>query len=193
MTWNWTDMLKAFMVLFAVIDIAGSIPVILQIKKKAGDIHALKASIVAYGTLLLFFFFGEELIGLFGITVKEFAVAGAFVLFFLALEMILGIDFFKQDEKEMKSASIVPVAFPLIAGAGSMTSIIALQAEVETQYILISITANMIIVFVVLKLTNKIEHLLGDVGIAILKKVFGIILLAIAVKLFSVNLSEILN
>lgn len=176
------------MVLFAVIDIVGSIPIILDVKKKAGSIHVGKATLVAYGLMLMFFFFGEGLIGLFGIGIEEFAVAGAFVLFFLALEMILGIDLFKQDEKSMKSASIVPIAFPLIAGAGTMTSIISLQAEFDSVNILIAITLNIAVVFLVLKLTDPIGKLLGDAGIAIIKKVFGVILLAIAVKLFSTNL-----
>lgn len=193
MTWNWTEIFKASMVLFAVIDIVGSIPIILELKKKAGRIHALKATLWATGLMVLFLFFGDELIGLFGIGVHEFAVAGAFVLFFLALEMILGVTFFKQDEKSMKTVSVVPIAFPLIAGAGSMTSIISLRAEFHEVNILMAILFNVILVFIVLRLTNTIEKFLGDGGIAILQKVFGIILLAIAVKLFSANLPELLN
>ena len=142
MSFNWTEIFKASMVLFAVIDIIGSIPIILDIKKRAGDIHPGRASLVALGIMLLFFFIGEDLIGLFGIGIEEFAVAGAFVLFFLALEMILGIDLFKQDDKSMKSATIVPVAFPLIAGAGTMTSIISLQAEYQSENILVAIVVN---------------------------------------------------
>lgn len=193
MSFNWTEIFKASMVLFAVIDIIGSIPVILDIKKRAGDIHPGRASLVALGIMLLFFFIGEDLIGLFGIGIEEFAVAGAFVLFFLALEMILGIDLFKQDDKSMKSATIVPVAFPLIAGAGTMTSIISLQAEYQSENILVAIVVNIVVVFTVLKLTKRIENVLGEGGVAVLKKVFGVILLAIAVKLFSTNLPLLLD
>lgn len=193
MSFNWTEIFKASMVLFAVIDIIGSIPVILDIKKRAGDIHSGRASLVALGIMLLFFFIGEDLIGLFGIGIEEFAVAGAFVLFFLALEMILGIDLFKQDDKSMKSATIVPVAFPLIAGAGTMTSIISLQAEYQPENILVAIVVNILVVFTVLKLTKRIENVLGEGGVAVLKKVFGVILLAIAVKLFSSNLPLLLD
>lgn len=193
MSFNWTEIFKASMVLFAVIDIIGSIPIILDIKKRAGDIHPGRASLVALGIMLLFFFIGEDLIGLFGIGIEEFAVAGAFVLFFLALEMILGIDLFKQDDKSMKSATIVPVAFPLIAGAGTMTSIISLQAEYQSENILVAIVVNIVVVFTVLKLTKRIENVLGEGGVAVLKKVFGVILLAIAVKLFSTNLPLLLD
>ena len=193
MSFNWTEIFKASMVLFAVIDIIGSIPVILDIKKRAGDIHPGRASLVALGIMLLFFFIGEDLIGLFGIGIEEFAVAGAFVLFFLALEMILGIDLFKQDDKSLKSATIVPVAFPLIAGAGTMTSIISLQAEYQPENILVAILVNIVVVFTVLKLTKRIENVLGEGGVAVLKKVFGVILLAIAVKLFSTNLPLLLD
>ena len=193
MSFNWTEIFKASMVLFAVIDIIGSIPVILDIKKRAGDIHPGRASLVALGIMLLFFFIGEDLIGLVGIGIEEFAVAGAFVLFFLALEMILGIDLFKQDDKSLKSATIVPVAFPLIAGAGTMTSIISLQAEYQPENILVAIVVNIVVVFTVLKLTKRIENVLGEGGVAVLKKVFGVILLAIAVKLFSTNLPLLLD
>lgn len=193
MNWDWTEIFKASMVLFAVIDIVGSIPIILELKKKAGEIHSLKATLWALGLMIMFLFFGDELIGLFGIGVHEFAVAGAFVLFFLALEMILGITLFKQDGKSSKTISVVPIAFPLIAGAGSMTTLISLKAEFDEINILMAILFNTIIVFAVLRLTSPIEKLLGEGGIAILQKVFGIILLAIAVKLFSSNLPELLN
>lgn len=181
------------MVLFAVIDIVGSIPIILELKKKTGKINAVKATLWALGLMVMFLFFGDELIGLFGIGVHEFAVAGAFVLFFLALEMILGVTFFKQDESSKKTISVVPIAFPLIAGAGSMTSIISLRAEFDQINILMAILFNIVLVFIVLRLTSVIEKLLGDGGIAILQKVFGIILLAIAVKLFSSNLPELMR
>jgi len=193
MNFNLEEIIKATVVLFAVIDIIGSIPIILDVKRKAGNIHALRATFVSLIIMLLFLFFGEKLISIFGIGVAEFAVAGSFVLFFLALEMILGVNFFKQDDKAMKTASIVPIAFPIIAGAGSMTSIISLRAEFDQVNILIAIILNVILVYVVLKLTTPIEKLLGDTGMAILQKMFGIILLAIAVKLFSSNLQELLT
>ena len=176
MNFNLEEIFKVSVVLFAVIDILGSIPIILDIKRKAGNIHAFKATFVSLIIMLLFLFFGENLISIFGIGVAEFAVAGSFVLFFLALEMILGVNFFKQDEKAMKTASIVPIAFPIIAGAGSMTSIISLRAEFDQVNILVAIILNLIVVFVVLRLTNPIEKLLGETGMAILQKMFGIIL-----------------
>ena len=188
---NWTELLKSTMVMFAVIDIVGSIPFLLDIKKKAGDIHAEKASLVALGIMLAFLFLGEGVINFLGIDVNSFAVAGSIVMFFMALEMILGITLFKQSAESMKTATIVPVAFPLIAGAGSMTSIISLRAEFAPINIAIAILVNMALVYVVLRLTGRIERALGEGGIAVLQKVFGIILLAIAVKLFSANAAQL--
>ena len=188
---NWTELLKSTMVMFAVIDIVGSIPFLLDIKKKAGDIHAEKASFVALGIMLAFLFLGEGVINFLGIDVNSFAVAGSIVMFFMALEMILGITLFKQSAQSMKTATIVPVAFPLIAGAGSMTSIISLRAEFAAINIAIAILVNMALVYVVLRLTGRIERALGEGGIAVLQKVFGIILLAIAVKLFSANAAQL--
>ncbi len=187
MVFNWTELLKSAMVMFAVIDILGSIPFLLDIKKKAGDIHAEKASLVAFGIMLAFLFLGEGVINFLGIDVNSFAVAGSIVMFFMALEMILGITLFKQSPQSMKTATIVPVAFPLIAGAGSMTSIISLRAEFAAVNIALAIFINMALVYFVLRMTGRIERLLGEGGIAVLQKVFGIILLAIAVKLFSAN------
>ncbi len=188
---NWTELLKSTMVMFAVIDIVGSIPFLLDIKRKAGDIHAEKASIVALGIMLAFLFLGEGVINFLGIDVNSFAVAGSIVMFFMALEMILGITLFKQSAESMKTATIVPVAFPLIAGAGSMTSIISLRAEFAAINIAIAILVNMALVYLVLRLTGRIERALGEGGIAVLQKVFGIILLAIAVKLFSANAAQL--
>jgi len=175
------------MVLFAVIDIIGSIPIILEIKKTAGTINPLKAAMVSLVIMIVFLFVGEEVITFIGASTASFAVAGSFVLLFLALEMILGIKLFKPDKQIHKTASIVPLAFPIIAGAGSMTTILSLRAQYEAVNISAAIVLNIIIVFTVLKLTGKIEKLLGDVGIAVLQKFFGIILLAIAVKLFGDN------
>ena len=187
MAFDWTELLKSGMVMFAVIDIVGSIPFLLDIKKKAGDIHAERASLVALGIMLAFLFLGEGVINFLGIDVNSFAVAGSIVMFFVAFEMILGITLFKQSPESMKTATIVPVAFPLIAGAGSMTSIISLRAEYAAINIALAILVNMALVYFVLRLTGRIERMLGEGGIAVLQKVFGIILLAIAVKLFSAN------
>jgi multiple antibiotic resistance protein len=187
MAFDWTELLKSGMVMFAVIDIVGSIPFLLDIKQKAGDIHPERASLVALGIMLAFLFLGEGVINFLGIDVNSFAVAGSIVMFFMALEMILGVTLFAQSAQSMKTATIVPVAFPLIAGAGSMTSIISLRAEYAAINIALAILINMALVYFVLRMTGRIERLLGEAGIAVLQKVFGIILLAIAVKLFSAN------
>jgi multiple antibiotic resistance protein len=186
------QLLKSTMVLFAVIDIVGSIPVLMDVKRKSGDIHPGRASLVALGIMLAFLFIGEGIITFLGVDVNSFAVAGSFVLFFMALEMILGIELFKSDPSSMKTATIVPVAFPLIAGAGSMTSILSLRAEFEQLNIMIAIIINMAIVFFVLKNLGRLEKILGEGGIAVLRKVFGIILLAIAVKLFADNAKNLI-
>jgi multiple antibiotic resistance protein len=181
------ELFKATTVLFAVIDIVGSIPIIIKIKEKSGEIHALYASVVAMAIMIGFLILGESILSLFGVNVESFAVAGSIILFAMSLEMILGINLFR-DEVTGKTASIVPLAFPIIAGAGSMTTIISLRAEFEAINIVLAIIINILIVYVVLKLTKRFELILGDGGIAILKKVFGIILLAIAVKLFTTNI-----
>lgn len=178
---------KAFMVLFAVIDIVGSIPIIIKIKEK-NEVNPAKASLVSLGIMLAFLIVGEGILGLFGVGVRSFAVAGSLILFAMAVEMIMGVELFKDDGSGGKMASIVPLAFPIIAGAGSMTTIISLQAEYSFINICLAIIANILVVFIVLKLTKRIERLLGPGGIAILKKVFGIILLAIAIKLFATNI-----
>ena len=191
MAFDTTELLKSAMVMFAVIDIVGSIPFLLDIKQKAGDIHPERATIVALCIMLAFLFLGEGVINFLGIDVNSFAVAGSIVMFFMALEMILGVTLFKQSAQSMKTATIVPVAFPLIAGAGSMTSIISLRAEFAAVNIALAILINMALVYFVLRMTGRIERLLGEGGIAILQKVFGIILLAIAVKLFSANAAQL--
>lgn len=183
---NLQEIATASMILFAVIDIVGSIPLIIQIKQKAGEIHPTRASLVALGIMILFLYLGESILGLIGISVESFAVAGSFILFAMAVEMVMGITLFKEDGPP-KTASIVPLAFPIIAGAGTMTSLLSLRAEFASINILIAVLINMIIVWITLMLTRRIENLLGDGGIAVLRKVFGIILLAIAVKLFSTN------
>lgn len=184
------EIFKATTVLFAVIDIVGSIPIIIKIKEKSGEIHAFYATMVAMSIMIGFLILGESILALFGVNVESFAVAGAIILFAMSLEMILGVHLFR-DEVSGKTASIVPLAFPIIAGAGSMTTIISLRAEFEAINITLAIIVNMAIVYVVLKLTKRFELILGDGGIAILKKVFGIILLAIAVRLFTANVKEL--
>jgi multiple antibiotic resistance protein len=186
------ELLKAIMVLFAVIDIVGSIPIIIKIKEKSGDIHAMRITVVSLIIMIAFLIAGESILKLFGVNVESFAVAGSLILFAMALEMVLGIELFKETTPiKGKSAGIVPLAFPIIAGAGSMTSLISLRAEYDMINILIAIVVNMIIVLVVLKLTRRIERLLGQGGVAILKKVFGIILLAISIKLFASNVTSL--
>ncbi len=185
---HWIDVLSSFMVLFAVIDITGSIPIILDLKKKEGFIQAEKATITAFIIMILFLFLGEKLLGMFGVDISSFAIAGALILFFLALEMILGISLFKEEEGA--NSAIVPLAFPLIAGAGSMTTLLSLRAEYAVIDILIAMILNLVVVYIVLKLTHVFERFLGQGGIMILRKMFGIILLAIAIKLFMSNLSD---
>ncbi len=187
---NFNEILTATMVLFAVIDILGSIPIIIDLRKKVGHIQSEKASIISALIMIAFLFIGEGILKIVGIDVGSFAVAGSFILFFLAIEMILGITLFKDDEPE--SASVVPLAFPLIAGAGSLTSILSLKAEYSTINILIAIILNMVFVYAVLKSSQKIESLIGKGGISVIRKVFGIILLAIAVKLFVTNIKTLL-
>jgi multiple antibiotic resistance protein len=182
---NWKEIVTVGMVLFAVIDIIGSIPVIVDLRSKVGHIHSEKASIVAMFIMITFLFVGEELLDLIGIDVNSFAVAGSFVLFFLALEMILGIRLYRDEEA--KTASIVPIAFPLIAGAGTMTTLLSLKSQFHTINIIIAILLNIILVYAVLKSSSKIEKMLGITGLGIIRKVFGVVLLAIAVKLFAAN------
>ena len=177
---------SAFMVMFAVIDIFGSIPIILGIKAKGGKIQAGKASLVALIIFILFLFLGESLLKLFGVDISSFAIAGSIIILFLALEMVLGIELFKEEESTSR-ASIVPIAFPLIAGAGSITTLLSLRAEYNQVNIIIALILNMVIVYFVLKSTKYLGNILGKGGIYILKKIFGIILLAIAIKLFLSN------
>lgn len=184
---NFKEIATATMVLFAVIDIIGSVPVIIDLRQKTGHIQSEKASLVSLVIMILFLFVGESILSLIGIDVNSFAIAGSFIIFFLALEMILGIRLYKEDENSIKTASIVPIAFPLIAGAGTMTSLLSLRAEYAVQNIVIAIIVNVILVYIVLKSSAFIERILGKGGIAVLRKVFGVILLAIAVKLFKTN------
>ena len=185
LTINWKDIFTISMILFAVIDIVGSIPIIVDLRSKMGHIQSEKATIVAAVIMIAFLFVGEEILKLIGIDANSFAVAGSFVLFFLALEMILGIRLYKEDNPS--TASIVPIAFPLIAGAGTMTTILSLRAAYDKINIIIAILINVIVVYGVLKSSGKIERLLGVNGLGVIRKIFGVILLAIAVKLFAAN------
>jgi multiple antibiotic resistance protein len=182
---NLKEIITVGMVLFAVIDIVGTIPVIIGLRAKHGHIESEKASLVAGIIMIVFLFIGEEFLNLIGIDVHSFAVAGSFVLFFLALEMILGIRIYRDEEAS--SASIVPIAFPLIAGAGTMTTLLSLKAQFATINIVVAIILNVILVYGVLKSSAKIESMLGKNGLGVIRKAFGLVLLAIAVKLFASN------
>ena len=182
---SWKETITVTMILFAVIDILGSIPIIVDLRARVGYIQSEKASVVAFVIMVSFLFVGDSILKLIGLDVNSFAVAGAFVLFFLALEMILGIRLYKDEAPN--TASIVPIAFPLIAGAGTMTTILALRAEYQSINIIVAILLNTILVYIVLKSSGKIERLLGKGGLGVIRKVFGVILLAIAVKLFASN------
>ncbi|WP_242092557.1 MarC family protein [Aestuariivivens sediminicola] len=185
---NFKEIFTAFMVLFAVIDIVGNIPIVIDLRKKVGHIQSEKASIIAGVIMTLFLFLGKSILNLIGIDVNSFAVAGAFILFFIALEMILGITLYKQEETNPLTASVFPLAFPLIAGPGSLTTLLSLRAEFRVENIILAIILNVILIYIVLKTSRKIERFLGANGINIIRKVFGVILLAIAVKLFAHNI-----
>jgi len=188
MQFNLMEILAAFMVLFAIIDILGSIPIILDVKAKSGNLSPAKTTLVAFGIMLLFLFIGEPLLGVFGVDISSFAIAGSIILLLMGLEMVLGVQFFKHDSEGSRSGgSIVPIAFPLIAGAGSITTLLSLRAEYHTINISLALLLNMIIVYLVLRLTNFFERILGPSGLHILRKFFGIILLTIAIRLFLSN------
>ncbi|MBL85687.1 MAG: hypothetical protein CMO82_03395 [Winogradskyella sp.] len=189
---EFKQIFTAFMVLFAVIDIIGNIPIIIDLRKKVGHIQSEKASLIAGVIMIVFLFVGKSLLNLIGIDVNSFAVAGAFVIFFIALEMILGITLYKDDEGSAMTASVFPLAFPLIAGPGSLTTLLSLRAEFEIENIIVAVICNVIVIYVVLKTSAKIEKLIGKNGINIIRKVFGVILLAIAVKLFAANIKALL-
>ena len=185
------EILTASMVLFAVIDIVGSIPIIISLREKAGHIQSEKASIVSALIMIAFLFIGEQILLLIGLDVNSFSVAGSLIILFMALEMILGITLFKEDPPEV--ASVVPLAFPIIAGAGTMTSLLSLRAEYEMINIIVAIVINILIVYIILKTSGRLQKILGKTGISIIRKVFGIILLAIAVKLFATNVGKIVG
>ena len=191
MQFNLKEIFTAFMVLFAVIDIIGNIPIVIDLRKKVGHIQSEKASIIAGIIMILFLFLGKTILSLIGIGVNSFAVAGAFILFFIALEMILGITLYKHDEQTSMTASIFPLAFPLIAGPGSLTTLLSLRAEYRIENIIVAVIINVLIIYIVLKTSARIERVIGQNGINIIRKVFGVILLAIAVKLFAHNIKAL--
>jgi multiple antibiotic resistance protein len=190
MNFNFKEIFTAFMVLFAVIDIIGNIPIIIDLRKKSGHIQSEKASLIAGFIMIVFLFLGQSLLKLIGIDVNSFAVAGSFILFFIALEMILGITLYKDNEDDSNSvtASVFPLAFPLIAGPGSLTTLLSLRAEFYIENIILAVFFNVILIYVVLKTSSKIERFIGPNGIQIIRKVFGVVLLAISVKLFAANI-----
>lgn len=187
---SFIEIFASFMVLFAIIDITGSIPIILDIKSRTGDIEPEKVTLVAFLIFIAFLFIGTPLLGVFGVDISSFAIAGSLVIFLISMEMVLGITLFKHNTKG--GGSIVPIAFPLIAGAGAITTILSLKAEYHTINILIALILNMIIVYLVLRLTSFFERILGPTGLQILSKIFGIILLSIAIKLFISNTGIVL-
>jgi len=185
-TFDLKEIASVTMILFAIIDILGAIPVIIQLRAKAGHIESEKASVTVLILMIVFLFAGEQLLTLINLDVSSFAIAGSFVIFVIAMEMILGVRFFNEDELA-SSASIVPLAFPLIAGAGTMTTLLSLKSQYATQNIIVAIIINTLFVYLVLKNIYLLEKLFGKSGLSVLRKAFGIILLAIAVKLFRSN------
>jgi len=188
---NIKEFISASMILFAIIDVIGNMPLILVLREKYKVIESEKASIISLGIMILFLYLGEIILNLLGVDINSFAVAGSIIILFIATEMILGINLYK--DKNPKTASIVPIAFPLIAGPGTLTTLISLRSEYEKINIILAIIINMIIVYMVLKSSEKIEKILGSQGIHIIRKVFGIILLAIGIKLFTTNIKLIFS
>ena len=189
---NFQQILSAFIVLFAVIDIIGAIPIIIDLKDKGKDVNALKATLISFLLLLGFFYAGDILLRLFHVDIESFAVAGAFVIFLLSLEMILDIEIFK-NQGPIKEATLVPLVFPLLAGAGSFTTLLSLRAEYASVNIIVALILNMLWVYFVVRMTRKVEMVLGKGGIYLIRKFFGIILLAISVKLFMSNITLLME
>lgn len=188
---DFKEIFTAFMILFAVVDIVGNIPIVIDLRKKVGHINSRKAAIISGIIMIAFLFLGKSILNLIGIDVNSFAVAGSFILFFIALEMILGITLYKQEEHTADTASIFPLAFPLIAGPGTLTTLLSIRAEFKIENIIIAIILNVIVIFIVLKTSKSIERVLGINGINIIRKIFGVVLLAIAVKLFAHNVKAL--
>ena len=189
---DWNQLLTVTFTLFAVIDIIGSIPLLHALKKKLGGLHEGKATLISGILMIAFLFAGEKLLQILGLDRRSFAVGGSIVIFILGLEMVLGVEFFKS-EPDTKASMLVPIAFPLIAGSGTLTTIMSLKANFDTTTVLLAILINLVIIFIVLKSLNSIEKILGEAGMIAIRKFFGVILLAIAVKIFSSNLRELLK
>ncbi len=184
---KFSEIVTLSFTLFAIIDVLGSIPVIISLKKKMGEVNALQATLISGGLMLAFLFIGEQMLNFMGLDISSFAIAGSIVIFILGLEMVLGIEFFRT-EKDMKAGNVVPIAFPMIAGSGTLTTIMSLKAAYNDISILIAILLNLIFVFVILKSIGILERFLGPSGISVIRKFFGVILLAIAVKIFKGNI-----
>src|SRR5688572_4357435 len=197
MYFDFNEFLTLTFTLFAVIDVVGSVPMLISIKQKAGGISVWKVTLISGGLMILFFFVGQPFLNLLGVDIKSFAVAGSIVIFILGLEMVLGIEFFKP-EKNAASSTVVPIAFPLIAGSGTLTTIMSLKATFETsdrnEYMILgAILINLIIIYLVLRSLNWIERILGNAGLLAVRKFFGVILLAIAVKIFATNVGGLIK
>ena len=191
-TFNFQEFLSAFIVLFAVIDIIGSIPIILDLKQKGRSVNSMKATLIAFALLLGFFYAGDMMLRLFQVDIASFAVAGAFVIFMMSLEMILDVEIFKNTGP-IKEATLVPLVFPLLAGAGAFTTLLSLRAEYASINIVLALVLNIVWVYIVLRLTASIERALGKGGIYVIRKFFGIILLAISARLFTANLTSLIE
>ena len=185
-TVNIKELLTVSFTLFAIIDIIGSIPILISLKGKMGGIREFRATIISGALMILFLFTGEPFLNLLGLDVGSFAVGGSIVIFILGLEMVLGLEFFKS-EKDVRAATVVPIAFPLIAGSGTLTTIISLKANYNQTTVLLAILINLIVVYAVLKSLSFLERLLGPAGLIAVRKFFGVVLLAIAVKIFATN------
>ena len=189
---NFQQMVSAFIVLFAVIDIIGSIPIIINLKEKGKNVNATKATVISFALMIGFFYAGDFMLKLFHVDIESFAVAGAFVIFLMSLEMILDVEIFKNTGP-IKEATLVPLVFPLLAGAGAFTTLLSLRAEYAPLNIVLALIVNMVWVYIVLRLTDRIERLLGKGGIYVIRKFFGIILLAISARLFTANLTSLIE
>jgi multiple antibiotic resistance protein len=192
MEFHFDQLLTVIFTLFAVIDIVGSIPLLIAMKEKSGAIKSLKVTLISGALMILFLFIGKPFLQLLGLDVKSFAVGGSIVIFLLGLEMVLGHEIFKGD-KNAQSGAVVPIAFPIIAGSGTLTTIMSLKANYDELYIALGIIINLVIVYAVLKSLNFIERLLGPGGLLAVRKFFGVILLAIAVKIFSSNVGALIR
>ena len=192
MDFNIKELITVTFTLFAVIDVIGSVPVLISLKSKMGGINEVKATLISGALMILFLFIGEPFLNLLGLDVPSFAVGGSIVIFIIGLEMVLGMEFFKS-EKDVRAATLVPIAFPLIAGSGTLTTIISLKANYHQTVVLLAILANLLIVLLVLKSLKFIERMLGPAGLIAVRKFFGVVLLAIAVKIFTTNAAGLIK